>query len=93
MSRSISLFLFCQPHKEAVSLFDDHSWTSPAGGWISPARGVWKQLPQGVYLEPVSGAERVAELRGLILVTSNANDSGVAYFNYLGDAGTWTMVA
>jgi hypothetical protein len=92
MSRSISLVRSSRPHNEAVSLFDDHTWTSPAGGWLSPRRGRWNQFPQGVYLEPDSGTERIAELRGFIFLTSLVNDSGVAYLNRLGDGGAWVVV-
>ena len=76
MAKLISLARINDTHKEAMSIFDNHTWTSPAGGWLSPTTsGRWNQLPMGIYIEPTTGQERIAELRGLVFESCSVNET------------------
>lgn len=79
-------------HVEAVSIFDNYVWTSPAQGWLQPERGRWQQLPQGLFLLPPQGNERVAELQGCNVFASRKDDVGSALYNTLGVGGNWKML-
>ena len=79
---------------EGVQVFAaNNKWSSPAGGWLAIQAGVWNQLPDGLHLMDTNNREHVAILSGLVFVTCDETNRGVAkYFQPTG-TGEWNVIA
>lgn len=89
---SVALSAIDQTQTQAVTLFGNDTWTSPAGGWLTGS-GRWLQVAtQGVKL--TDNAQRtIGMLHGLIFTLAKQGDTGRFHLETTAEAGAWKIVA
>ena len=67
-------------------------WRSPGEGWLGPQAGVWKELPEGLYLLDPAGDKELAFCKGLVFDTCYTLDNGNSKYHFSGGAGKWEVL-